>query len=228
MAFGVGSLKTFALAAVLGFYGASAVAAADLGGKPIQPPSDFAPPIAPFAADTPRWAGFYVAGMLGYSWGDIAQTGGSRDFSMEHEGALISGLVGYNWQAGSLVFGLEGEVGSGGLAGEAAGGLKSEINVLGALRGRLGVLTGPSMLIYGTAGLTAVDLDLTAAGTTQSQTFVGYQVGAGAEIELASQWSLRLEYIYTDLGKERVDFSGLQNTYDPEFHTLRAGLSIRF
>ena len=40
--------------------------------------------------------------------------------------------------------------------------------------------------------------------------------------------SLRLEYIYTDLGAERVVHGGQLNSYDPDFHTVRAGIAFKF
>jgi outer membrane immunogenic protein len=63
---------------------------------------------------------------------------------------------------------------------------------------------------------------------TTSRTLWGYQVGAGAEFMVSSNVGLRFEYIYTDLEAHRVDQLGVSNVFDPDHHTVRAGVSFKF
>lgn len=207
--------------------------AADLGAprRPVYQPT------APLDLGRPervpdRWSGFYLGGTLGYGFGDTRTDGTIGSGSFSTEGLLGTIHAGYNWQLGNAVLGVEADIGFGGLGGAGAtpfGNLTGDLNVMSSLRGRAGFLAGPALLIYGTAGLAIADVEFNLAGAqARSETFFGYQAGLGAELAVSSHVSLRLEYLYTDLERERVIHAGQLNTYDPDFHTLRAGFSFRF
>jgi outer membrane immunogenic protein len=85
------------------------------------------------AAQTPpiwNWAGFYVGGNFGYSWGrsnstltlSDATTGTALDsaaVAFAINGIIGGGQIGYNWQRGNWVFGLETDIeGSGQRSGQ--------------------------------------------------------------------------------------------------------------
>ncbi len=204
--------------------------AADLGGaRPVRPPADFAPP-QPYNYD--RWSGFYLGGTLGYGWGEGQSKGQLGTFAFDQSGMVGTVFAGHNWQMGSTVFGLEADIGTGGLSAgrfSAGGNFQSELNAMGSLRGRLGFLVTPSLLLYGTAGLGWANMDFNVAGgQSRAETFLGYQVGLGGELMMSSNVALRLEYIYTDFGNERVIHNGQTNIYDPDFSQVRAGISFKF
>jgi len=95
-----------------------------------------------------------------------------------------------------------------------------------AVGARLGFLTNPSTLIYGTVGYTQADLDVFRYGST---TFDGYFVGAGIETFLRDNWTLKLEYRYSDFGSEQVvDYGHISADVDPSTHTARLVLSYKF
>lgn len=206
--------------------------AADLGGvRPVRPPEDFAPPITrPYNYD--RWAGFYLGGTLGYGWGEGRTGGQIGSVAFDQSGMLGTLFAGYNWQMGSLVTGIEADIGTGGLSSNRftpSGTLETDLNAIGSVRGRLGFLATPSLLLYGTAGLAWANMDFNVAGgQSRSETFLGYAVGLGGELMVSSNVALRLEYLYTDLGNERVIHNGQSNTYDPDFSQVRAGISFKF
>jgi outer membrane immunogenic protein len=93
-----------------------------------------------------------------------------------------------------------------------------EVDYLGTVRGRFGFLYSPALLIYGTGGLayggvkgaTNAASTLTgygpgvlltpSTGSSFSDTRVGWTAGAGFEWKATSQWSVKLEYLYYDLG----------------------------
>ena len=205
--------------------------AADLGpgyGRRAPPPAfDTRAPLA-----IESWTGFYFGATLGYASGSTGVEGGSGAFSFDQDGFAGTMFGGYNWQLSGIVVGLEADIGTGDLGGSAisaGSSIQSELNVFGSLRGRAGVLMSPQTLLYATAGLAWADYDFSVTGArTASETLLGYQVGAGLELLLAPQWTLRAEYIYTDLGSERLDHVGLANNYDPDFHTFRAGIGLKF
>lgn len=203
---------------------AAPVLGADLGRGPAVSPEPYTfEQSAPFE----RWDGFYLGIAYGYAtgWTDAASNGSA--FDIKTTGNMGSVFGGYNWQFGRGLLGAEAEIGTGDVGGS-ENATSVDLNHFGALRARLGYLMTPDFLVYGTTGLAYADFDLKAVGSTQSETFTGYQVGAGTELKFSEPWSLRLEYLYTDLGSETLDHNGLANTYEPDFHTVRAGLSLKF
>jgi opacity protein-like surface antigen len=81
---------------------------------------------------------------------------------------------------------------------------------LTAIRGtRLGVLWGPSTLLYGTFGVAygqvKEDAIVSRGAQSASLTFqdwkAGWTAGGGIETAVGNGWSAKLEYLYMDLGK---------------------------
>lgn len=202
--------------------------AADLGGAPR--PYAFEPgPRQPLAIE--RWTGFYLGATLGYGTGAIDVNGASGAFDLDTAGGVGQFFAGYNWQVGGAVLGIEGDIGAGWLDDQqtgAFGTVAADLNAVASLRARAGFLLTPAFLVYGTAGLAVADFDVTANGVGKSQTFLGYQAGVGTELMMSQNWTLRMEYIYTDLDEERLNYGGASHTYDPDYHTLRAGFSFKF
>lgn len=202
--------------------------AADLGGAPRRPRD--VPVYEPLQIE--RWTGFYFGGTLGYGWGEGRATGAVGAIPFDQDGITGTILAGYNWQIGSAVLGVETDVGTGDMSARtstAFGTLEHDLSWYGSFRGRAGFLVSPAMLLYGTAGLAWANMDVGFANASKtSETFWGYQLGAGAEWMMSRNLTLRLEYIYTDLDSQRVTHSGLTSTYEPDFHTVRAGISFKF
>jgi outer membrane immunogenic protein len=90
------------------------------------------------------------------------------------------------------------------------------INTLGTVRGRAGVLCGPSTLIYATAGVAWASVQTSSnylqnendapallpfGGSSQRTTEVfGPVVGGGIEWKWTANWSIKAEYLYVDFG----------------------------
>lgn len=221
-----GFAGALALAATVALTGAAH--AADLGGGP--PPQPWQP-VAQARSDY-NWTGLYLGGTYGYATGTTTVTSPLGGFDLDQSGGIGTVFGGFNYQAGRVVLGMEVDVGGlgnhGGSAGLAPGAVTSDLNWSASVRGRLGYLVAPALLVYGTGGAAWADFDVTANGVKVAQTFSGYQVGFGGELKLDPRWSLRLEYLYTGLGAEQIDHGGLVNTYEPDYHTVRAGLSFKF
>jgi len=133
-------------------------------------------------------------------------------------GFIGGGQLGYNWQREKWVFGLEGDIqfsnerGSGDVctvAGCPAGSTvftrDYKLDWFGTARGRVGFLPAERILLYATGGLayggfSGSSWTLPANIGTWSSTNVGWTVGAGAEAALGSNWSIKFEYLYMDLG----------------------------
>lgn len=203
--------------------------AADLEGPP--PRRREAQYVEPRVFDATPWTGAYVGLSLGHAWATTGVEGLGTAYQFDSSGALYGAYAGYTWQAGRLVFGLEADISTGSLGGSsdtAINPVVTDLNWLAAARGRLGFLVTPSFYLYGMAGVAWAGYDLKAATIERDQTFFGYQVGVGGELRMSQSWSLRLDYLYTDLQAASKDYPGFANTYDPDFHTIRAGLTFRF
>ena len=131
-------------------------------------------------------------------------------------GAIAGGQVGYNWQAGMLVFGAEfdaqwsGQKGSFAVACTPGCTATQNITIRSLMTGRARVgLAFDWIMPYVTAGGAVVnindDLTVTAAGVTGSflglsDSSMGWTAGAGVDIALTSNWSARFEYLYIKAG----------------------------
>lgn len=95
----------------------------------------------------------------------------------------------------------------------------SSLNYLGTVRGRIGYLVTPTLLVYGTGGFAygEANVNITNYQTFYSRIFrtntysaygygsasgmqVGYAVGGGGEWMFEPNWSIKVEYLYYDLG----------------------------
>jgi outer membrane immunogenic protein len=151
---------------------------------------------APAAVPVGNWAGFYIGAMGGYGKENTSDVGALS-------GGLAGGTAGYNWQTGSVVFGLEADAAwsnigaSAGIPGLLT--VTDKINDLGTVRGRVGFAVN-QFLFYGTGGFAWADnkLSATVLGVTfsQSQVLTGWTAGAGVEVMVAPKWSVKAEYLY--------------------------------
>ena len=83
----------------------------------------------------------------------------------------------------------------------------------------------------GIAGTTPFGAPIVAAGatTSDSQTRLGWTVGAGVERKFSAAWSGKLEYLYLDFGSKTY-FAGTAGQADVSFHdhVFRAGINYAF
>jgi outer membrane immunogenic protein len=193
------------------------------------------------------WTGFYVGGNFGYSFGNESTNWtvagaplGSTSAAMN--GVLGGGQAGYNWQSGSWVFGIETDIQGTGQQGTATIGdpvttnpcaplascptttiyplsNQEKLPWFGTLRGRLGIASTSTALIYATGGLAYGEIQsngsVTLAGTTAtgsaSTTRAGWTLGGGVEWAFSptSNWSAKVEYLYLDLGTVNNTYTGV-------------------
>lgn len=190
-----------------------AAQAADLGPAPsYKAPAYVAPSYA-------TWTGFYVGVNAGYGFGS-ADAGAGGDF--DPKGFLVGGTLGYNLQTGIWVWGIEGDIAYSAMKDDVAG-IEAKVPWFGTVRGRIGYAGWGSLLPYITGGAAIAKLEVDGAAGG-SDTKVGYTIGAGLEYALYSNWSVKVEYLYADLGK--FDIAGTDVDFNT--HIVRAGLNYRF
>jgi outer membrane immunogenic protein len=151
------------------------------------------------------WRGGYIGINGGYGFGqsdwDVPAV------TAKPEGFIAGGTLGYNFQAGALLIGLEGDIGVADLKGTIdcpapAATCESKASWLGTARVRLGFTGLGDWLPYITGG--AAFGDITAANSavsSASDTRLGWTAGAGIEYAMLAHWSLKAEYLYVDLGE---------------------------
>jgi high affinity Mn2+ porin len=105
----------------------------------------------------------------------------------------------------------------------------------GSLRARIGYAPG-NWLLYATGGFawTYNQLTLTqlAGGTIEAPFLwrLGWAAGAGVEVPVATHWTAKLEYLFTNYGTSSVTFPAATQRFDSNFslQALRAGLNYQF
>lgn len=207
-------------------------------------------PSAESYKDTPHygvtWNGFYIGANGGYGWdvSNIADEMGPLGASPE--GGFGGGQIGFNFQRGNFVFGVEADLQAAGISDSqslAVGPMtienKSSLDWFGTVRGRLGVALDRT-LIYGTGGFAfggitdetscsvAAGAQMRCAlgyGTHETDT-TGFVLGGGVEHKFNAAWSLKVEYQYMNLGQDSY-FADRVNQ-DFEVSTIRVGLNYHF
>jgi outer membrane immunogenic protein len=202
-------------------------AAADLP-RPAPAPYYKAPVMAPIY----NWTGFYIGinGGGGFGRSTWDTTGGFNT-----SGGLVGGTLGYNWQAGQAVFGLEGDIDWANINGTTNTacplGCKTTDSWLSTVRGRLGY-AADRFMPYVTGGAAFGNIKATTPGFPGgSDTRAGWTVGAGLEFAVAQNWTVKAEYLYVDLGKFNCGLScSVFTTDNVSFTTniVRAGVNYRF
>jgi outer membrane immunogenic protein len=190
-----------------------------------------------------------------YDWALPSAAGATGTMKSSAGGFIGGGQIGYNWQApymgGKFVVGLEADIQ--GIAGASSRGsmlnttavgsaisssssgapittiasASRSIDYLGTVRGRLGYLVTPTLLVYGTGGLAYGGVSLNAgywsAAPTISRlaelndawggmgnystTRSGWTAGGGLEWMFMPNWSAKVEYLYYDLGTVALSLS---------------------
>ena len=148
------TLRVALLAAAAAFAVIPSAIAADLGGGPPRGGIKDVPYAAPSVFS---WTGFYIGTHLGYGWSDVDWQAVSN--SLGGSGALAGGQIGYNWQKGAVVFGLEADASSSWVDGSTSG-FGHSVDWATSMRGRLGVAFNDNRtMLYGTGGVAWADID---------------------------------------------------------------------
>jgi len=215
----------FAVAALLT---AQSAFAADLSVAPLYKAP---PPVATPAYD---WSGFYLGINGGGGWGH--STWDANATGIRTSGGLVGGTAGYNWQLGSAVLGVEGDIDWANLKGTSTStlcplGCSTSDSWLGTVRGRAGYAFG-GVLPYVTGGLAVGDIRAATPGFAgATNTNAGWTVGGGVEFALPGNWSAKAEYLHVDLGRFNCGTNcGIAATDNVSMHDdiFRAGINYRF
>jgi outer membrane immunogenic protein len=184
------------------------------------------------------WAGFYAGASVGGVWADdkitdVDHLNNPAGFSYSHKaaGVIGSGVLGYNFQSGNFVYGVEADLGGMGFNGSI-----SEPNALpfittnhlgsgfyGDVTGRLGIAAAGA-LFYAKGGWAFFDGRASVfndgtipgsigGGTATTGSFDGWTVGAGIEYLFAPCWSAKVEYQHFDFGSRTATLVATQGIF---------------
>ena len=226
---------------------------------------------------TYNWTGFYVGLNTGLSFDNsdntLSPSGGfstnpflaptnhlrTDSGSFDGSGFMFGGQLGYNYQRGCFVYGIETDFDVNGmndansvsrrLAAPLVGGFShnvtEDVGFLGTFRGRFGYTPADRLLIYGTGGLAYGDISSNSGvrftsgqesyGGSTSGLQAGWTLGAGAEYAFTKNLSVKLEYLYIDLGSKSYISSAQPLTgnlsyttdLDTSMHVIRLGLNLK-
>jgi outer membrane immunogenic protein len=187
---------------------------------------------APAEVQVYNWTGFYIGinGGGGFGRSQWDSTG-----SFDVSGGLVGGTVGYNYQFGQAVVGVEGDIDWADINGTTNSacpfGCKTTDTWLSTVRGRLGY-AADRFMPFVTGGAAFGDIRASTPGFAgANQTNAGWTVGAGLEFAIAGNWTAKAEYLYVDLGKFNCGTScSVLATDNVSFKTnlIRAGVNYRF
>ena len=191
----------------------------------------------------PAWTGFYVGGHVGGVWADMQTTDvglaplanigwGSHIAGDKWDnvgtGVLGGGQVGYNYQTGGFVFGVEADFGGLGLSHNKApyNSYLSSASLASSyyssmdsgfytdVTGRLGYAAGPALFyvkggwayydgavsITDNSGLIGCNNSINCHASSSGLS--GWTFGGGIEYKVSPSWSLKGEYRYFDFGSK--------------------------
>ena len=205
------SRKILGAMAIAAAVATTPAAAADLYGRG---PQFAAAPISAY-----NWNGLYVGVNLGYQWGKVTNWP-----TTEPSGIMGGGQVGYNWQFGQFVVGLETDL-QASAADDTFAAYKFSNPWFGTLRGRAGFAMN-NVLVYATGGLAYGGGRVELGGLSSTQTHIGWTAGAGVEVGLTPNWSAKAEYLYVRLDDEAYVLTGVNNGFRSS--VFRLGVNYRF
>jgi outer membrane immunogenic protein len=214
-----------------------------------------APP--PVAVPLFTWTGFYIGANGGYGGDrfryDFAVVGVPGTARITSGGGFGGGQIGYNYQVGSWVFGLEGDIQASDIRGRVSAAILgiaanagSKIDWFATARGRVGY-AWDRVLVYATGGYAHANVD-TGAGITLPGVIIpgagvagfaaavnvntshnGWVAGGGLEYAITNNLTFKTEYQYLDFESKTLAAAGASFIdVKPTVHTVRGGLNWKF
>ena len=185
-----------------------------------------------------NWEGVYVGIFAGAASAMLSENDStvlSSDGEVGVSGGLIGVAAGANFYlSNSIVGGVVGDIAWANVSGEGDYSPftpEANVNWLGSLRGKLG-FDGGAILPYLTAGLAfanaeVTNYDISEAAFSDSNTHIGWTVGAGVEIAATEDLSIDVLYRYSDYGAKEYEVYGTTDA-GLSGHQITAGLNWKF
>ena len=184
---------------------------------------------------------------------------------LESDGFVGGGELGFNWQVAKwLVLGAETDFSGSGIDGHSSrehdvpdfdpdmtdAHLSQSVDWFGTIRGRIGFVPFCKLMIYGTGGFAYAGLDnsgvvdfrpfggLSHLPASNDDTETGWTGGGGIEYAINRHWTIKVEYLYIDVGSNSATGIQIPDLNDPStmvryhwdnaFHTVTGGVNFKF
>jgi opacity protein-like surface antigen len=206
---------------------------------------------APAAPAAYNWNGLYIGAYLGADWGYTDWSFGDGSSIDPHfAGFLGGGEIGYNYQVGKWVLGVEGDVGWTNARGAQPCptgffyNCEISTNWLSTATARIGYAYWDRLLTYVKAGAVigqdraerVCDTGSLPTGgrvdgcpsQSDSKTRAGWTIGWGTEFGLTQNLSVKSEMMYFDLGSDRFNVAGTPIDIQKNGFISTVGLHYRF
>lgn len=196
-----------------------------------------------YAGSAPNWTGFYLGAHAGYGQADVDWTfapsttfiyAPGDQLGFEVDRAFLGGHIGYNYQMGRVVLGVEGTLSSG-LGSQTFDDLtrvSTKMGGIATVAGRFGYAFD-GWLGYLKAGYATarIETDFNGGETEGKVKHHGYVLGLGAETMILPNFSLGLEYNFVHLnGTEHANapFIDAIHNVEADVHAIMARGTIHF
>jgi len=192
---------------------------------------------------TYSWASRYIGVQAGYAHSGADFSGVSTGYAHDDsENAFIGGVyAGQDWQSGRFVYGgtvdfdwVDGaDTDFGVLIGGKGEAYEYDVDWVASARARLGYAPTDRVLTYATGGVAFGHFQAAAYEDFDSATYSGIKfggvIGAGVEVAIKNNWSLKGEYLHYAF--DSIDLAaapGSDVTFRPSLDVFRIGLAYRF
>ena len=165
-----------------------------------------------------NWQGVYVGGHLGGAFGKAS--------SASTSGLVAGAQIGVNGQFDKVIVGVEADV-SATSNGNTGFGTKFRQGTNGSMRARVGYSLDRVML-YGTGGVAVSNYEYKNPVGSASRTRPGTVIGAGAELMLTENVSVRGELLHYNFSKSSFGSAGGPTNVSPTNNVVRGGMNYRF
>lgn len=230
---------------VAGLLAASALTALPASAASLK--DDYGPPVY-------KWSGLYIGGHAGLATGDTTGDADLVIFNVttdyEISGAIYGGYIGYNYQAGNIVVGIEGTLSGASIKGDTtcliALKCAREVDWMATLVGRLGYAMDKTM-VYGVIGVAWADVETKVTDNilggglitlNGDKNHTGFVIGFGIEHALSHNVIARIEYNHIDFRSETHDLSvalfgvpipvTIPTQVNLDVDTIKIGVAVKF
>jgi outer membrane immunogenic protein len=249
-----GRLIASALAAVPMLAIAVAAQAAD-----VLLPAHKSPPPQPLVST--NWSGLYFGAHAGAGWGSTNADFNDSilalrwDSAIPINGPLVGGQIGYNWQSGWFVYGLEADGSWSNIVGHGLCNTtaffmncSSKVEGVATFTGRIGATVERALIYLKGGGAWARDSETisnvaqapfaTAFSSNTSVNRWGWTLGMGLEYAFLPNWSAKIEYDFIDFGSQIYNFPVTSTAVGPTnfanwsytvmVHEMKLGVNYHF
>ncbi|HEU0118641.1 MAG TPA: outer membrane beta-barrel protein [Alphaproteobacteria bacterium] len=176
------------------------------------------------------WSGPYLGAHLGLSFAQFDHDSSRTSPSGNAVSGDLGGMLGYNFQSGPHVFGIEADGTYMGLNNDLVNFGTSHFSedFQSTIRGRYGYALG-AWLPYLTAGIAFTETTAKLDGSGSSSALAtGFAGGVGTDVSFGGNWSGRAEFLVTTVPQTTYTLGGTPMSLESTNEVFRIGVAYHF